>query len=180
MTVKGSGFGAPGKPGKDGKDGAKGDIGQQGPKGEVGAQGPKGDAGLTGPQGASGSSAAATPLGSAAPKALGTASAGSSGNASREDHVHPANLQLVGNVVVSETLLLALALGMKRMTLPLTGVTVADMGKLIALPNGTPTAGCEVQNAYPVATNSVSIGYYTPALGLAATYTIPVSVYRIV
>lgn len=90
-----------------------------------------------------------------------------------------APLQLVGNVVVTETALLALALGMKRMTLPLTGITTADMGKLLVVPNGTATTGCEVQNAYPVAANSVSIGYFTPALGLAATYTIPASVYRI-
>lgn len=94
-------------------------------------------------------------------------------------HTHAGLLQLIGNVNVTETTLLSLALGMKRMTLPLTGITMADMGKLIAIPNGTATTGCEVQNAYPVATNSVSIGYFTPALGLAATYTIPVAVYRI-
>jgi hypothetical protein len=88
-------------------------------------------------------------------------------------------LILVGNVTVTETTLLSLALGMKRMTLPLIGITTADMGKLVAIPNGTSTTGCEVQNAYPVAANSVSIGYFTPALGLGATYTIPVSVYRI-
>ena len=88
-------------------------------------------------------------------------------------------LQLVGNVIVTETTLLSLALGMKRMTLPLTGITTADMGKLVVVPNGTATTGCEVQNAYPVAANSVSIGYFTPALGLASTYSIPVAVYRI-
>lgn len=88
-------------------------------------------------------------------------------------------LTLVGNLNVTETTLLSLALGMKRMTLPLTGITTADMGKLVVIPNGTSTTGCEVQNAYPVAANSVSIGYFTPALGLGATYTIPVSVYRI-
>jgi len=88
-------------------------------------------------------------------------------------------LTLVGNVTVTETTLLSLALGMKRMTLSLTGIAIADMGKLVAIPNGTSTTGCEVQNAYPVAANSVSIGYFTPALGLGATYTIPVSVYRI-
>ena len=88
-------------------------------------------------------------------------------------------LTLVGNVTVTETTLLSLALGMKRMTLPLTGIATADMGRLVVIPNGTSTTGCEVQNAYPVGANSVSIGYFTPALGLGATYTIPVSVYRI-
>lgn len=94
-------------------------------------------------------------------------------------HTHAGLLQLVGNVIVTETTLLSLALGMKRMTLPLTGIVTADMGKLVVVPNGTSTAGCEVQNAYPVVANSVSIGYFTPALGIGATYSIPVSVYRI-
>lgn len=96
--------------------------------------------------------------------------------------MHPlpsGRLVFVGNVVVTETTLLALGLGMKRMTLPLSGITTADMGKLLVVPNGTATTGCEVQNAYPVAANSISVGYFTPALGLAATYSIPVSVYRI-
>lgn len=125
---------------------------------------------------------AATPLGTATPQALGNATAGVAVAASREDHVHPlpsGRLVFVGNVVVTETTLLALGLGMKRMTLPLSGITTADMGKLLVVPNGTATTGCEVQNAYPVAANSISVGYFTPALGLAATYSIPVSVYRI-
>ncbi len=94
-------------------------------------------------------------------------------------HTHAGLLQLVGTVTVTETTLVSLAVGMKRMTLTLAGITAADMGKLLVVPNGTATAGCEVQNAYPAGTNSVSIGYYTPALGLATTYTIPVAVYRV-
>jgi hypothetical protein len=95
-------------------------------------------------------------------------------------HTHSGLLQFVGNVTVTETTLLALGLGMKRMTLPLAGITSADMGKLVVIPNGTATTGCEVQNAYPTTTaGQVSIGYFTPALGLAATYSIPVSVWRI-
>ena len=86
---------------------------------------------------------------------------------------------LVGTLTITETLLVSLALGMKRMTLPMTGITLADASRLLAVPNGTASTGCEVQNAYPVAANSVSIGYFTPALGLAATYSIPVAVYRI-
>lgn len=87
------------------------------------------------------------------------------------------SLTLLGNVTVTETLLISLSLGMKRMALALTGVATGD--KLIAVPNGAPSAGCEVVNAYPAGTNSVSIGYYVPALGIGATYTIPVSVYKI-
>lgn len=169
MGTKTPGYGA------GGKQGTKGDTGATGAASTV--AGPKGEKGDTG---AAGSNASATPLGTALPKALGTAAAGTSVNASREDHVHPANLQLVGNVIVTETVAVSLALGMKRMTLPLTGIVMADMGKLVVVPNGTSTTGCEVQNAYPAAANSVSIGYFTPSLGLLATYTIPCSVYRVV
>ena len=130
--------------------GKDGATGPQGVKGDTGAQGIQGVKGDTGDTGAAGAAA-------------------------------PTNgrLTLIGNVTVTETTLLSLALGMKRMTLSLTGIATADMGKLVVIPNGTSTTGCEVQNAYPVAANSVSIGYFTPALGLGATYTIPVSVYRI-
>lgn len=128
-------------------------------KGKDGATGPQGAKGDTGAQGIQGVKGDTGDTGAAAPT--------------------NGRLTLIGNVTVTETTLLSLALGMKRMTLPLTGITTADMGKLVVIPNGTATAGCEVQNAYPVAANSVSIGYFTPALGLGATYTIPVAVYRI-
>lgn len=175
--------GVAGSTGAAGATGATGAPGSKGDTGLTGSQGIKGDTGATGATGPAGSNASATPLGAAAPKALGTATAGTSANAAREDHVHPLPsglLQFVGNVTVSETTLVALGLGMKRMTLPLAGITAADMGRLVAIPNGTATTGCEVQNAYPTATaGQVSIGYFTPALGLAATYSIPVSIYRI-
>lgn len=190
MTVKGSGLGVPGKTGPAGPKGDKGDPGAasivpgpKGDKGDTGAAstvpGPVGPAGPTGATGPAGSNASATPLSNATPKALGTAAPGSSTSAARDDHVHPAQLALVGNVVVTEQTLIALAVGMKRMTLALAGITTADMGKLVVVPNGASTTGCEVQNAYPAAAGQVSIGYYTPALGIATTYSIPVSVYRI-
>jgi len=161
-------------------------YGPKGPKGDAGAAGVKGDTGTAGAIGATGpagSNASATPLGIATPKAPGTAAAGTSANAAHEDHVHPlqgGTLTFIGNVSVAETLLLSLAVGMKRKDFPLTGVTSADANKLVLIPNGTPTAGCEAVNAYPAATaGQVSIGYYTPLLGIGATYSIPVSVYRI-
>lgn len=88
-----------------------------------------------------------------------------------------ARLTFVGNVTVSETLLISLSLGMKRMALTLSGVASGD--RLLAVPAGAPSVGCEVVNAYPAGANSVSIGYYVPALGIGATYTIPVAVYKI-
>lgn len=192
MGIKAPGYGRRGRAGSAGPKGDAGPTGAAstvpGPKGDTGAQGIKGDTGAQGLQGikgdtgAAGSNATATPLSNTSPRALGPANAGAGTAASRDDHVHPLPtglLQFVGNVSVSETLLISLSAGMKRMTVTLAGITTADMGKLIVVPNGTPTNGCEAQNAYPVATNSLSVGYYTPLLGIASTYTIPVSVYRI-
>ena len=152
-------------------------YGRKGDKGDTGPKGDKGDTGATGP---AGSNATATPLSNATPKALGTAVPGASTLASRDDHVHPlpaGRLEFIGNVTVTETLLLSLAVGMKRMTLALAGVAMGD--KLQLVPNGLPTAGCEGVNAYPASANNVSIGYYTPLLGIGATYTIPCSIYRV-
>lgn len=123
---------------------------------------------------------APTPLGSAAPKALGTAAAGSSSNAAREDHAHPmpsGRMEFIGNLNVAETLVLALSVGMKRKTFALAGVQAADL--LVFAPTAAPTAGCEVVNVYPAGAGNISVGYYTPALGIAAAYSMPIAVYRV-
>lgn len=175
--------GATGAQGVKGDTGAAGVAGPQGIQGVAGPAGAKGDTGSQGPTGAtgaSGSNATATPLGAAVPKALGTAAPGTSANAAREDHVHPLPAGLLvylGDVNVTETLLVSLAVGMKRKAFALAGVTAADRLQIVA--NGAPTSGCEAINAYPASAGNVSIGYYTPLLGIGATYSIPVSVYRI-
>lgn len=92
-------------------------------------------------------------------------------------HTHAGLLTYLGDLTVAETLLLSLAVGMKRKTFSLAGVALSD--KLQLVPNGVPTAGCEAVNAYPASAGNVSIGYYTPLLGIGASYSIPVSVYRI-
>lgn len=172
-----AGIGQQGPTGARGDPGPKGDTGE---RGEVGPAGPKGDKGDIGDPGPAGSNATATPLGSAAPKALGTAAAGSSSNAAREDHVHPlpsGRTVPVGNVTVAESLLVSLGLGMKRMAVTLNGVAVGD--KLVFTPNGVATAGCEAVNVYPSAANQVTVSYFTPALGITASYSIPITVYKI-
>lgn len=186
--------GAPGKdstvagpqgiPGKDGKDSVV-----PGPQGVPGKDstvpGPKGaDSTVPGPQGERGlpgSDATATPLATQMATALGNAAVGISTRAAREDHVHPlpaGRLVYIGEINVTETLLVSLAVGMKRKTFPLTGVAVGD--KLQFTPSGTPTAGCEAVNVNSTPTaNAVSVGYYTPLLGIGATYTMPISVWKI-
>lgn len=89
------------------------------------------------------------------------------------------NLALVGNVNVTETPLVALTLGMKRKEFDLPGATTSD--KFVLVPNGSATAGCEAINAYASAVaNKVIIGYYTPTLGVNSTYSIPVTIYKVI
>lgn len=92
-------------------------------------------------------------------------------------HTHSGLLQLIGNVTVSETTLLSLALGMKRMALTLSGVATTD--RLTFAPTGLATTGCEAVNVYASAANQVTVSYFTPALGLGVAYSIPLAVYRI-
>lgn len=75
--------GPQGPQGETGPQGATGPEGPQGPQGEVGPQGPKGSQGPEGPVGPP------VPLSTAMPKALGTATSGTSDDAARDDHVHP-------------------------------------------------------------------------------------------
>lgn len=86
-------------------------------------------------------------------------------------------LVLLGNINVAETLLISLAVGMKRKTFPLAGVAATDI--LIAIPTAAPTTGCEVVNAYPASAGNVSIGYYTPLLGIGASYAMPIAIYKV-
>ncbi len=170
--------GAKGDPGTPGTPGAKGDKGDTG---SPGAQGPKGDKGDTG---APGSNATATPLGTTAGRAdTANGAVGTSNNAAREDHAHPlpsGRLQLVGNVTVSKTLLIALSSGMTREDFTLAGITNADQGKLVFATVTPCAAGCEAINIYAKAANTLTVAYNTPALAIGAVINIPLAVYRIV
>ena len=92
-------------------------------------------------------------------------------------HTHSGLLTYIGDLNVSETLLVSLAVGMKRKTFALAGVLATDKLQLVA--TGAPTTGCEAVNVYPASAGNVSVGYYTPLLAIGATYSIPISVYRI-
>ena len=114
--------GPKGDTGAAGPAGPKGDTGATGAQGTQGIQGPagsKGDTGATGPagaqgtQGSKGDTGAAGPAGPAGPVNLesnaanirmdGTASAGTSGNAARGDHVHPVANASVGSDAANTT-----------------------------------------------------------------------------
>lgn len=185
--------------GPQGERGEKGDgiIGERGERGEpgvagVGIQGPSGNPGAdgkdstvpgpVGPQGAPGSNASATPLATQMATALGNAAAGVSAKAAREDHVHPlpaGRMVLVGNVTANETMLLSASAGVRRLSVTLAGITTADNGKLFVTLNGAPSSGCELFNAYATAANTLSVGIMTPNLGLGASYSLPLAIYRV-
>lgn len=137
--------------GQQGPTGATGDTGPRGETGAQGVPGPKGDTGNTGPKGDKGDPGTPAPT--------------------------TGRTVLVGNVTVAESLLVSLGLGMKRMAVTLSGVALGD--KLVFTPNGVATAGCEAVNVYPSAANQVTVSYFTPALGIAASYSIPITVYKI-
>jgi len=92
--------GASGATGPTGPTGATGSIGPTGPTGATGsagatgATGATGSQGPTGPTGPTGATGATPSLSTSTPQGLGTASAGSGTNASKDDHVH-------SNVVVA-------------------------------------------------------------------------------
>lgn len=178
MSVRSPGFGpagprgntgAKGDAGAQGVAGVKGDTGPQGvagPKGDVGAVGPQGPRGDTGPQGLTGATGPQGPIGLTGPQGPTGASAPTSGR-----------LTLVGNVTVSETTLIALSLGTKRMAVTLTGVVKDE--PLMFASRGLATTGCEALNVYANAANQVTVSYFTPALGIGVAYSIPVGIYRI-
>lgn len=169
MTVKAASIGISGKRGPKGDTGA---IGPQGPKGDTGlagaqgATGAKGDTGATGAQGPQGVQGVKGDTGATGLQGPAGTSAPTSGR-----------WELIGLLNVSETLLVSLGVGMKRKTFALAGVGTSDRLGFVA--TGAPTTGCEVVNVYPASAGNVSVGYYTPALGVAASYSMPIAVFRV-
>lgn len=134
------------------------------------------------PRGANGSNATATPLATQMPTALGNAAVGVSDRAAREDHAHPlpsGRLTLVGTATISETMLVSIALSVQRRSVTMQGIATADNGKLFVTLNGTPTAGCELFNVSVTAANTLSVGLLLPALGVGATFSVPIAVWRV-
>jgi len=180
--------GPAGVQGAQGVAGAKGDVGPQGATGATGAQGPigatgptgaqgvKGDTGATGP---AGSNATATPLGTATPKALGTATAGTSVNAAREDHVHPLPSGLlvpVASQTVGETVLVALSLNVRRYNVAASGVTTTD--RIMLALTGAPT-NCTLQDAYVSSAGNISVGVLTSVASVGGTIACPIALYKV-
>lgn len=154
----------PGKQGPKGATGATGPTGPQGAIGPAGAQGPKGDTGAAGAQGVAGPQGPKGDTGATGPQGPAGSNTGS--------------LQFIGNVTVSQTLLLALTLGIRRIDMALAGVATTDKLQFAAL--SPCAAGCEAINVYPKAAGQVTVAYYTPALAIGTQVNIPLAVYRVI
>lgn len=184
MGVRSPGYGMRGPAGETGATGAKGNTGNTGaagPQGAVGATGPAGATGAVGPKGdtgAQGATGAQGPQGIQGVKG-DTGATGPQGATGPAGTAAPTSgrLEFIANVAFTETLLLSLAVGMKRRTVAVAGVLAAD--RLLFAPTAAPTAGCEVINVYPASAGNVSVGYYTPLLGVGASYNMPFALYRI-
>lgn len=165
------------------------------------------------PAGAAGSSAAATPLASTLPAALGTAaigvsttaarsdhvhalpissslplspgtaSAGASSTFSRDDHRHPAPSgvnTLVGTVALSQTAIIAIALGIREVTAGLSGAVVG--GRYIAFAVSYQLNGGSVTNGRPPgyaildcvcnSANTITVSLNAPLLAVGQSYII--------
>lgn len=91
-------------------------------------------------------------------------------------HTHAGLLTLVGTVTVGETVVLSLALGVKRYTGTMAGLAVGD--RIIALLTGPPGSS-SLQDVYVSATNTYNVGVLNPALGLGAVIAVPIAIYKV-
>lgn len=124
---------------------------------------------------------AATPLSNtigAADTVNGTV--GVATTAARGDHSHPlpaGRLQLITTATVGESALITLGLSVRRYTVAAAGVTTAD--RIVATLSGIPQNG-SLQDVYVASAGSISVGALIPVLGVAATVSIPLAIYKVV
>lgn len=176
FTIPRGDVGSTGATGSTGSAGATGAVGAQGSTGSTGATGAQGAQGI---QGATGATGATPPLGSATPQPLGAAAAGTATNASREDHVHllPTGINTsLGTVTIAESSLTTLALGVRRVTVPVTGSVIG--ANYLAFPTAALPAGYGIVDAICTTNGSIVFGLLVPILTIGS-YSIPVRVVKV-
>lgn len=147
--------GPKGDTGAKGDKGDKGDRGDFGPVGGVGATGPKGDKGDAGPVGPTGATGATGPQGPA----------GTPGNT------------LVGTATITETALIALTAGVRKVNVSVPGVVTS--GNYVLFPVSSTPAGYAIADAVCTTAGTLQVSITAPILALGASYSIPVRVVRI-
>lgn len=137
-----------------GQKGERGPAGPQGAKGDTGAQGPVGATGAQGNTGNTGPQGATGPQG-------------------------PAVQTLLGTFTLSESAVLAISAGTRRLTVSVPSAWgVAPGQNLICFPNAIP-AGYATHDVVATAANTISVGLTAPLLAIGASYTITCRLVRI-
>lgn len=156
--------GADGPMGPTGANGLKGDAGEAGPTGSTGAVGPKGDKGDkgdAGPQGIQGIPGQTGAVGGVGPQGV----TGSSG------------ATLVGTAMISETAVIALSAGTRKVTLSAAGTVTT--GNYLLFPVSATPANYGIIDCACVTNGQLQVTMTAPLLALGASYSIPVRVVRI-
>jgi len=89
----------------------------------------------------------------------------------------PSGSTLVGTVTLSESGLITLALGVRRVTTALVGTVTA--ASYVAVPVSAPPAGYSVQDCVCSTAGQITVGLLVPAISIAGSYSIPVRIYRL-
>lgn len=160
--------------GATGATGAQGPMGLQGPAGLTGAIGPTGADGMqgptgpTGPQGVKGDTGAIGPKGDKGDK-------GDTGNTGAQGPIGLTGVAgtVLGNITVSETALIAITAGARRVTVTTpAGYGVAPGQNLIAFPLSVPNGLYAIHDVIPTAANTISVGVSAPLLAVGMSYSI--------
>ena len=147
--------------------GPPGPAGQQGVSGKDGSQGPVGPIGLQGVAGQNGKDGAAGQNGAAGPQGI-------------QGPAGPKASTFVCNATITESMLLAISSGIRIVAnIACTGVLTTDILEVYPTSPTTFPTGYAVHHALPTAAGKFSAVLSVPALGIGASYTIPVAVYAV-
>lgn len=165
------GFQGPqGDPGPIGSIGPVGPQGLKGDAGPTGAQGAKGDPGVAGPQGVPGEVGAAGPQGQ-------KGDAGAAGAKGDKGDTGASGATLLATVTLTESSLITLALGIRRVTVAVAGATVG--GNYLPFPVNALPAGYGLVDAICATAGQITFGILVPVISVLGSYSIPVRVVRI-
>lgn len=165
-----------GNTGPQGHTGAKGDKGDKGDKGETGDKGATGDRGLQGLQGiqgAQGPTGLQGPVGNQGPM-------GPTGNAGAQGpngNTGSPGSTLIGTATITETSIVNLSLGVRRVNVSVPGVVVGS--PYLVVPNTTVPVGYDLGACYCTVNGTLTCNVLVPVLSIATTYSIPIRVLKI-
>lgn len=184
--------GEAGDTGLRGEQGATGDVGPAGPTGAkgdtglTGATGPKGDTGAVGQTGATGATGAkgdAGATGSQGPQGL----KGDTGAQGVKGDTGAAGATLVGTVNVGQTAAISIALGIREVSVALSGAVVGERYMAFArsyrlnggtVTNGRPP-GYTMLDAACNTAGQITVSLNAPLLAIGASYAITTDIVRI-